>query len=348
MIFTKKGSFAWFEQDGLTVRINYDSVMNEIDEEINSPTIFEIADEGVESVYYFNRKGVTKEDYIESLVGIKRLIEKIFTDVPSINIFDFIPVTKKGNFAKNRQIHLAVPVVGLFYNCDYYKYARYFCLNISVESEDEAVVKWMLLQSDVNKVDAIFFNNYETPNVIEKRSAIKKADLKVGMIYSNDTGKKFKIYLGRAEWYFGSVIKQSKVMLPISDFSEAEMKAVAEAKFKERLDNAEKYGIKGFSTYDYLYVDISKKTLDTYINNKDSFDFETFVREAFEKGRVFGYQKPQRVFREEYQLLKDIKPFEAFLKKETQLIDNTGACYFAELPREMHCICKFTYVNYFE
>lgn len=352
MTYKESGGIKTLEHNGLKININYTSFTVKIEEEIKSSYIYRRGEDKDDdgNLYYFGKKGVTKDNYIESLLQIKQLIDKIFTDTPVFNIFEYFTYTKKGKFAKNRKVNLAVPVVGLFENFDYYKYVECFAVEACVEDESIANVYFRLIQSDANKIDPIFFNDYETPIIREKLKAIKKADLKPGMIYSDEKQKKFFLYLGYAKYMRAGVIKQSKTLLPVSDFTETEMQEEVNKRIQEIADRSKKYSVK-YSPYEYLFIRLTKKEYESLIKSKPEDDFEGFITNCIEATpRVYWiseYENPIRVFHEECQYLTNVKNFKSFLNKDTQFIDNIkGPVFYGGLPKDTFTQCGFNYIDY--
>lgn len=345
MSYSKSGKIATLEENGLKVQINYDDVIAKIDKEISNSDVY-ITGEEEKNLYYFGKKGVTKEDYINSLVKIKGLIKEIFNDSPSFNIFDFISVTKKGKFQKNRKVHLAAPIVGLIYNYDYYKYLESLCLEITVIDENTAEVYWHYVQSDINKFDPIFFEDYTKPIIKEKLKAIKKADLKIGMIYSDEKQKKFFLYLGNANLLASEVLKQSTSLLDKTSFTNEDI----EQEVKKIIDEKNKHYAKFDETYnpnEYLYIKLSKKEYEKLIKGSKTKDFNEFWDECIENGMIFKYEKPLRVFHEECQYLVNVKPLKKIFIGNTRFINNiSGPIFYAGLPKDTFTSCSFRYLSY--
>ena len=134
--------------------------IRKIDEELSNSYIYAQAEDSSNpntNFYYFKQKGITKNDYNESLISIKKLIDEIFIDIPSINIFDFVTITKKGKFSKNRIIHLATPIVGLICKNSYYTCIKYFALEVNTINEDLAEMSWNFVECDPKKFETLFF-----------------------------------------------------------------------------------------------------------------------------------------------------------------------------------------------
>lgn len=352
MNYKESGSIKTLEHNGLNININYASFIAKIDEEINNSYIYRRGEDKDDngSLYYFGKKGVTKDNYTESLLKIKELIDKIFTDIPTFNIFEFFTYTKKGKFTKNRKINLAVPVVALFENFDYYKYVECFAVEAVVENESTANVYFRLIQSDVNKIDPIFFNDYETPIIREKLKAIKKSDLKQGMIYSDEKHKKYILYLGYAKKIPNTVFKQSKTILPTSDFTKEEMENSIDEYIEEEKKIYKKYGV-NYSPYKCLYIRLTKKQYESLINAKSPLDFEDFITNCITSSSIEFYisesENAPRVFFEEHECLINVKKFKKILNINTKFINNiSGPCIYTKLPKDTFTACNFTYIDF--
>lgn len=352
MVYTKKGSIITLEENGLKIFINYDKVMGRIDEEINNSYIYSKGTED-KNLYFFGKKDISQELYIHSLIGIKTLIDKMFCDTPTINIFDFIPITKKGTFHKNRVVNIASPIAGLFFNYDYYKYIETFSLQSIVDDEKNVRIIFTYLQGDVNKFEPIFFEDYTKPIIRTKLSAIKRVDLKPGMIYSDEKQKKFFLFLGQMKLiegdnYYGGIYKKSKVLLTKKDFSDDEILLDIEARRKKQKDFCLRCKCK-YNEKAFTYIKLTKKEFETIKKLDEKKDFEEFIRNCLINNKYYisPYENPIRVFHEEFEYLENIKPFEIIHIQDISFLDNvSGPIFHGGLDRDYYSICRYNYLKY--
>lgn len=335
MNYSKVGSIIILEKNGLKVSMDYDEVISKINDEINGSYIYETG-EANKNLYYFGRKGVTKEDYINSLEAIKVLVDSMFCEIPTFDVFEYLQLTKKGKFALNRRVNLASPVVGRFWNNDYYKYADYLSLLVEVQKEDLATVKFTFLQSDVNKFEPIFFEDYATPIIREKLSAIKKKDLEPGHIYSDEKQKKFFIYVGKGTVIRGAIYRQSKVKLPETDFTDEEIEYYA-------LNNENKRDL-------YLFVKLNKKQYEALKKVGGTRKAKEYVSDLLLmkiKGLYLNWSDTSiRVFHDEGVYLEDNDDYKVVERESCYLLDNTDPhCYYEGLPKETLTCLHYCYIQ---
>ena len=328
MVYNEIGNFKILEENGLKVRINYDSIINGINEELSNSYVYEQSKDEDGNLYYFGKKDLKLEDYKKSLEDIKNLIDNLFTNVPTLNIFDFVELTKKGKFRKNQVVNLATPVVGIFRNYDYYKYVEYFCLSLKAIDESLIEVTWNYIQSDVKKCNPIFFEDYSTPIIREKLKSIRKDNLKVGHIYSDENRKSFYLYLGEAYYYYETIYKDSKKPLPKSSFKEEDFMKKINKRIKDEIADSKKYSYE-YDPYRYLYIKLTKKEVEKIINEGSTIDFETFINGDFgniylEKEKAKFYSNPKKVFHDEFEYLEDFTKISKLFIENPTFNEYTG------------------------
>lgn len=346
MKYNKIGKVITLEENGLVVKVDYDFTIEKINEEISGSYIYEEAAED-NCLYGFGKKDVKLEDYQKSLEDIKGLIDNIFTEIPTINVFDFIALTKKGKFKKNQVVKLAAPIAGLFRNYDYYKYIECYCLTIEIWDENTAIAHWGYIQSDVNKFDPIFFEDYSTPIIREKLKSIRKADLKAGHIYSDEKQKKYYLYLGKGLYRYTSIYKPSKTLLPITDFSDEEIIDNCKKEIEEDIATHLSYGSK-FNPYQYLYIRLTKREFETLKKDNSKENFEKFIKEYLSKrnSSLVCYDNVVRVFHDEYEYLEDVNNFSYVRKSNVMFHDNTGSVTLGGLPKDTFSYCHGLYISF--
>ena len=263
MTYIKSGNIRVLEEKELKIKINYDSTIRKIDEELSNSYIYAQAEDSSNpntNFYYFKQKGITKNDYNESLISIKKLIDEIFTDIPSINIFDFVTITKKGKFSKNRIVHLATPIVGLICKNSYYTCIKYFALEVNTINEDLAEMSWNFVECDPKKFETLFFKDYTKPVINEKPKAIKIGDIKRGTIYSDEFKKYYYLYLGNAKYMHLSMYKASPTLLSPSDFSDIEIENEVNHEIEEDIAYYKGSGER-YTPNRHLYIKFTKEEL---------------------------------------------------------------------------------------
>lgn len=333
MVYTKIGGTVILEKDGLRVRVELDKTILKIEDEINNPYIYEIG-EDEKNLYYFKKKNVTKDDYVKSLEGMKNLLISMFSDVPTFDVFEYLAITKKGKFSLNRKVVLASTVVGLFWNYTDYKYIQVPSIEARTLSEDLVDVEFTFSQSDVNKFSPIFFEDYTTPIIREKLSAIKKNDLKPGRIYSDDKKKKYFIYIGKAIYISSVIYKESKALLPAKAFTDVDIESDA---------NEETY-----RPTTYLYAKLSKKQYEAIkfgetANAKEYL--ENLLKDKIKDVRLSYTLNPPKVYYEEKDYLEGNSSFRVINRGERELLDNTKGEISEDMPRKSFTALAYDYIQ---
>lgn len=350
-MLTKKGSIYILSEGDLNVSINYDKVLKEIEKESKEKTVYKYSED---NLYFIGKEKKTEKDYEKSLLLMQNFIKDLFSENPYFDVFKYLKKTAKGTFAK-ANLNLSFPCVALFQNCTYYKYVESFVLYVRNIDSKNAEVLFEFKNFDSTKMDSVFVkDDYSKPIDIyaSKLSAIKKSDLKIGYIYSDEKQKKYYIYLGRGVNQKRSSIKECMidgVMLDELNFPNNEIENDFHLTLLKDWNRDAKYlssseKKKYRDPNEYLFYRIEKKDVEKFL--KGTCDFKKFINENY--FLIYGYTNPVRVFHEEKSYLTDIDLNYTYITKDLQLMDNRPTSHYrlANYPEVWLTICSYHIVKW--
>lgn len=145
----------------------------------------------------------TGQEYIDQYNHLCRLAERIIDDYPNLDIFQYLPTTKAGNFAKNNHMLLKSSEIHIVYNNNYFTRSTMQLRLVPTYASEEDWIEDKK-QTNVMLLDIQFFNanvniepifdKHDQPRIPEKIKYIKTAT--PGTVYSEKDKNTEYLYVG--------------------------------------------------------------------------------------------------------------------------------------------------------
>lgn len=144
-----------------------------------------------ESKFSLNKKSLTEQNYLEAMTDLFSKFDYTVSKDNSFNIFDYLPLTDKGEFDKRRHILVAA----FDYMLDSHTYSGHcktYCIMIMPSSKTTAYLEMGMFE--ITKADKPILqdiNHPVKPNVKHTNTYLNDVDVKGGYVYLNDKDKPY-------------------------------------------------------------------------------------------------------------------------------------------------------------